>query len=182
MNKYLKIIFLFPATFLVSSCCLINKDGKFYPQQISCEDISSPDLIEVVEKFKGNFRKEVLYEPQDEIYYAARDLANQGNARSIYIYGSWRHDIVRKKFSYNNYESYIGKFLPDEYREDMVVALTYLYISSFLATKLDERDKEWIFSIINRIEKNDFDSKTPIEWIEEAKENANKWQLYCKNN
>lgn len=182
MHKILRFV-LFPWLLIFTSCCILkdNKEKIFIPEQVSCTDISSEELKERVKVAKGELREVAFFELKNEVFYDALKLANQGNMNGMFIYGTWLHDSIKKEFHYNNYGNKAIYILPDMYRNEMIMAMTYILLSGTLSdSHLSVEQKEFMKKTLHRIEKNEFDTKVPGYWIFEAKLNVIKWQEYCK--
>lgn len=73
-----------------------------------------------------------------------------------------------------------GGYLPDNFRNDAVVALTYIYLAYAKAPhskiKGINRDMQ---SFVNYVEENNHVPKIPWPWFAEAKINKRDWVRYC---
>ncbi len=172
MNLY-RIFFLL-IVLLSSSCCFndTDKTQNFRPSQVSCTDKSSPDLRNKMESLK--------YRPGGDLYYLAfadliladyRKLADMGSAKGMYMYGVLIRELM--SIELGNDSKYDILYF-DKRKVEIINALTYLYLASYISAKLEEKDRELLPESIYNIEK-----KIPDEWINEAKTNLHHWVYYC---
>ena len=201
------------ALLIASACSSIShpESDEFQPEQIACTNKSSPELaakllhtlqhagdevnnLDIKLQDIGHIDSEhraQLDRVWNRISEAAKKPADQGNPRAMMVYGEMQREIMLGDYMAENYaETKEERMLtmPEFIKKDMVVALTYIYISY----GLDQSFKGNVIDLVNDIERTNIHPKsrtkftdtsfmpTPSEWIAEAKANRDRWIAYCK--
>jgi hypothetical protein len=182
-NKYVGLS-LFCLVFLgILSSCADHKFplvAEYLPENISCEDKSTLKQKEKTASWLRN--------PDGDLYVMShyksileneRNAANSGNPLSMLFYGDIKREILYLTSRGNPenlvYVSDDEYFYSDKIREDVIDALTYIYLSSII----ESEKRNNVISLAKRVEMNHSDIKIPKVWIAKAKENAQRWKEYC---
>lgn len=155
-----------------------HEERDFEPEKVSCVDrtnLGSRVRLEKISKHPDS----VLYWTAhlDEILKFTREMAEQGNIRGMGAFG-----FLKRVYLIEEYRADEGRgllknvIMPDREKMDMVVAMTFLYINSFVMEKREGQGAE----IVDSIEKNNSYVRIPPEWITEAKANAEGWIKRCR--
>jgi hypothetical protein len=150
--------------------------GPFHPEDVSCADKTTQEQKDKWESFRNHPDGDLfLLGRIDELLPIARDMANQGDPVGMYAFGSLKREILSMEYSkHMSREEY--RILPDNEKQDMVTALTYIYISEDIKDLGQRKDH----GVLSRLEKGGF-KDIPSEWIAEAKENAARWSKHCES-
>lgn len=166
--------------------------AKYQPEQISCIDHATPQLIRNAEnafgklEWSGTSIKQGSNE-EKRLYNDFKKLADSGNPYGMGFFGDALHEglittYLEDKHISNRKEATTVK-LPDTMKKDMVTALSYLYIALIIKGDHQERVRE----VINQIQTSGSQDSPllsnyvsiPDEWFQEAKTNAQQWQAHC---
>lgn len=147
----------------------------FNPQDISCTDQSTVDSRAKIEAISHNPNGDLYwFSHSQEILAFTRSVANQGSPFGMAGFG----ELQRKFLIVEHTQGKGGDSrlpLPAGDKADMVIALTYIYLSANI--EWEHRAEELAF--IHRMETDALGTKIPLEWIAEAKLNATRWKEYC---
>jgi hypothetical protein len=152
--------------------------APFEPTQVSCTDMSSPELRDELEAVYNNPLGDI-YWPSNEAIDIMKKVADRGKIEAIASYGNiWLDRIFIENHEYT--DKHTGKTLtnktyPDNTKPYIVEGLTYVYISSIPESPITIK----ILNVVKKIELNRYGMIIPQQWIDEAKANAGKWQAYC---
>lgn len=91
----------------------------------------------------------------------------------MYLFASAKRETIIIRLMHGGKP--VHNAFPDSAREEMVSALTYLYISVLAGGEYKNRS----LKLIHEFEEKRSNFNILPEWIEEAKNNAEKWKAYC---
>jgi hypothetical protein len=181
---------------LLAACSVGHSDAHLYPEQISCVDHSTPEMMHKFEKAFGRLEgASVTVKPEsneekhlfDELLQSSRELANSGNPYGMGFFADVQRDRLIIAYLDESHISDRKKAtsveLPEGIREDMVNALSYIYIAVNVEGAHQERSRE----VIDHIENPESQDNTllsnyvsiPSAWIAEANANAIEWKAHC---
>ncbi len=193
MSRSANFFCYFIAVICASACTPIKKPDNYYALNISCVDQSSPSewedaYMKMAEKYEGSAVQpsgkelDIIFKDMSDTF---ETLALKGNASGIGTYGL----IQREKLiiDYTGADKKAGRSLdmPNYMKENMVRALSYIYVSANMQNPDNEFVRDAIAMIQRRKSEPEIFSKfaqypiTPVEWIKEAKANAESWKAHC---
>jgi hypothetical protein len=152
-----------------------HEASSFHPEDVACTDQTTPEQKEKWESLRNNPDGDLfLMAHIDEILAIARKMANQGDPTTMYAFGGLKREVLSMEYS-THVSRTEYKVLPDHEKQDMVIALTYIYISDDIKDLGQRKDH----GVLSRLDRGGF-KEIPTEWIAEAKENAARWRKHCK--
>lgn len=167
---FLTCLFLFAA-------CSLKKPIEFRPEDVSCTDLSTPEAKAEIES-EDHKKHKFFKSHEDPVFdaYVAKNktLADQGWAHAMNSFGTYTRGRIQFLNRYDEHQ-HTNKTLPEEAKDEMVLGLTYIY----LAANIDSPYRGNALWMLDLVEANNSFPKTPPEWIQKAKINAERWIVHC---
>lgn len=161
----------------LESACAVIEDTSFDYQKISCHNQTSSTAEQEME-----YQLQRLPLPLDDpnvsktLLPVAKQYADQGNGWGMQLFGYFEFMRLLTTYAYQG-DGKWDKEIPENIKPQIIVALSYLYLSTMTEHKTIDASKK----IIVELRQKNSPVSIPPAWLDEAQVNAKRWKEYCEH-
>ena len=143
---------------MLVSCALPLRGGNpFDPERVSCNIRSIPEAHAWIQELRKNPGGDLyLMAHVDDISAHMRSFADQGDPEAIFLFGDIRRESKEIGLLRERNSGVHKPPFPDEVKNDITIATTYLYLSASVDSPYRSKAQE----LVNEIERTKFDWTT----------------------